>query len=146
MKQAIKLTETDLHKIVNETVSKILKETDSVEEILDDLAWKEASRVCQSDFSDRREDNWNESYELAKKAAMLIYNNPAKYFPNGELPPKIGLNSEVVKKIYNELGLDADSELRFIKSHFRTSNNIEGAFLDVLRYLLFDMEKLGFIK
>ena len=146
MKQIIKLTETDLHRIINKTVSKILKETDSIEETLDDLAWKEASRVCQSDFSKRREENWNETYKLAKKTAMLIYDNPIKYFPNGTLPPTISLNSEVVKMIYNELGLDINSELMFIKSHFRTSNNIEGAFLDVLRYLLFDMEKLGFIK
>lgn len=146
MKQIIKLTEADLHRIVRESVNKILKETDSVEEILDDLAWKEASRVCQSDFSDRREENWDETYKLAKKAAILIYNNPTKYFPDGALPPKISLNSEAVKMIYDELGLDANSELKFIKSHFRTSSNIEGAFLDVLRYLLFDMEKLGFIK
>ena len=146
MKQIIKLTETDLHRIINKTVSKILKETDSIEETLDDLAWKEASRVCKSDFSKRREENWNETYKLAKKTAMLIYNNPTKYFPNGVLPSTISLNSEVVKMIYNELGLDINSELKFIKSHFRTSSNIEGAFLDVLRYLLFDMEKLGFIK
>ena len=72
MKRIIKLTETDLHRIINKTVSKILKETDSIEETLDDLAWEEASRVCQSDFSKRREENWNETYKLAKKAAMLI--------------------------------------------------------------------------
>lgn len=125
---------------------KMKKEIDSIEETLDDLAWKEASRVCQSDFSKRREENWDETYKLAKKTAMSIYSNPTKYFPNGALPPTISLNSEVVKMIYDELGLDINGELMFIKSHFRTSNNIEGAFLDVLRYLLFDMEELGFIK
>lgn len=118
----------------------------NLEETLDDLAWKESSRVCQSDFSKRREENWNGTYKLAKKTATLICKNPKKYFPNGSLPPTISLNSDVVKMIYNELGLDINSELRFIKSHFRTSNNIEGAFLDVLRYLLFDMEELGLIK
>ena len=135
-----------MRRIINKTVSKLLKETDSIEETLDDLAWKEASRVCQSDFSKRREENWDGTYKLAKKTAMLIYNNPAKYFPNGALPQTINPNSDVVKMIYNELGLDINSELMFIKNHFRTSSNIEGAFLDVLGYLLFDMEKLGFIK
>ena len=145
----IKLTESDLRRIVKESVNRILKETNSneIEEILDNLAWKEASRVCQSDFSKRRDENWEQSYNLARKAAKLIYDNPRKFVPDGVLPPpaKLGLNNEIVKKVYDVLGLDINSELKFIKNHSMTSYNIEGVFLDVLRYLLFDMKELGYI-
>ena len=78
MKRIIRLTENDLHRIVKESVRKVLKEDDSfyrhiAQNIIDDIQRKnfDLSKMSREDFIRGVMSNYQVDYEVARATADM---------------------------------------------------------------------------